>query len=375
MNQRGKILNATQRTDAKYMKLALKAAENARGICSPNPFVGAVVVKDGKVMAEGWTQKCGGDHAEVQALAKAGKQARGADLYVTLEPCSHFGKTPPCTEAIISAGIKRVVFGLLDPNPLVNGKGMLRLQEVGVEAVPGIMKPEISRQLEYYLCRMQKHRPFVIWKTALSLDGKYAAQDGSSRWISSEKSRALVHQLRSEVDVVLTGIGTVLADDPQLNVRLRNPLKQPLRAVLDPKLQLSLDSRVVAGQGSNPTLVFCARGRDRSPKAEILMQQGVSIHPVTASGNNLNLREILGILHQQGHYAILLECGSKLASAFFSARLVDKCHIFYGAKILGGKKAALLEFDIPTISSALALEDVSCEALGNDLLVRAYPVF
>ncbi len=366
---------ATKAEQTKYMKKALRLAEKARGTCSPNPFVGAVIVKNNKIIAEGWTQVYGSDHAEIQALKKAGKSARGADMYVTLEPCAHHGKTPPCAEAIINAGIKRVFFGLLDPNPLVNGKGMLRLQEAGVEVFPGILKPEISRQLECYLCRMTRHRPFVIWKSALSLDGKFAAQDRSSRWITGERSRKLVHQYREEVDAILTGIGTVLADDPMLDVRLPKPKKQPLRAILDPKLQTPLDSRIVSSLAIQKTIIFCARGKEGSARASELSALGATIHPVTGSGMALNLREVLGILHQHGLASILLEFGNKLSSAFFRARLVDKCLIFYGGKILGGPRAMLTELDIPDISKALILKDISCKALENDILVSGYPVW
>jgi diaminohydroxyphosphoribosylaminopyrimidine deaminase / 5-amino-6-(5-phosphoribosylamino)uracil reductase len=368
-------LSAMKTDHTRYMKRAIRLAEKARGTCSPNPFVGAVIVKNNKIISEGWTQIYGGDHAEVQALKKAGKAARGGDMYVTLEPCAHHGKTPPCTEAIIKAGIKNVHFGLLDPNPLVNGKGMLRLQEAGIEVFPGVMKPEISRQLECYLCRTNKHRPFVIWKAALSLDGKFAAQDGSSRWITGERSRKLVHQIRGEVDVILTGIGTVLADDPLLNVRSPHPKKQPLRAILDPKLQTPFDSRIVTSLNSQKTVFFCARGRERSNRATKLSDLGATIHPVTATGSALNLREILGILHQMGQASVLLECGSNLSSAFFRAHLVDKCLVFYGGKILGGKKAALSELEIPNIASALDLKDLSCKVLDGDILVSGYPFF
>ncbi len=368
-------MTATQTDPVRYMKRALRAAEKARGTCSPNPFVGAVIVKNNKVIAEGWTQEYGGDHAEVQALAKAGNMARGADMYVTLEPCAHFGKTPPCTKAIIRAGISRVCLGILDPNPLVQGKGVRQLQEAGIEVTSGIMAAEVTRQLEYYLCRVHKLRPFVIWKAALSLDGKYAAQDGSSRWISGEKSREQAHRLRQEADVVLTGIGTVLCDDPLLTARLKNTLKQPLRAVLDTNLKLPPDSQIARSMDSVPTAVFCGRGKENSMRAKMLIALGAQIHPVTAAGDTLNLKEILGILYQQGHSLILLECGSKLASAFFAARLVDKCVIFFAPKLLGGNKAMLQELGLPDISAALSISNLAFKASGEDLLVTGYPIY
>mgnify|MGYP002682299972 FL=1 len=318
MNQLSKTLNATQAEQAKWMKQAIRAAEKARGTCSPNPFVGAVIVKNGKMIAEGWTQSYGGNHAEVQALAKAGKQARGADMYVTLEPCSHQGKTPPCTQAIIAAGIKRVYLGILDPNPLVHGKGVLQLQEAGIEVVPEVLAEEISRQLEYYLCRVHNRRPFVIWKAALSLDGKYAAQDGSSRWISGERSREQVHRLRQEADVVLTGSTTVVKDDPCLNVRLPHPVKQPLRAVLDAFLEIPLHARLFNCEAASQVLLFCAPGMELSSKGKKLAALGVRLYPIPAQEDKLNLLAALQVLHQLGCYCVLLECGSSLASAFFA---------------------------------------------------------
>lgn len=355
------------------MKRALRVAEKARGTCSPNPFVGAVLVKNGKVIAEGWTQCYGSDHAEVQALKKAGKNARGAELYVTLEPCSHFGKTPPCTQAIIAAGVKRVYVGIEDPNPLV--RGIEELREAGIEVQTGFLAQEISQQLEYHLCRVKQQRPFVIWKAALSLDGKYAAQDLSSRWISNAKARLFTHHLREEADVVLTGIGTVLSDDPQLNVRLPQPKKQPLRAILDPKLLIPPDARILQAQDTTPTCIFCARGKENTAKAKQLSSLGIQLYPVTTAADKLNLREVLGILHNLGHYCVLLECGSKLASSFFAAKLVDKCFIFYGAKILGGDKAILKELPIPNISAAIELKDLSFKVIQDNFLITGYPVF
>jgi diaminohydroxyphosphoribosylaminopyrimidine deaminase/5-amino-6-(5-phosphoribosylamino)uracil reductase len=375
MNQPGKILKNIPADSTYYMKKAFQLAEKARGTCSPNPFVGAVIVKNGKVISEGWTQKYGGDHAEIQALKKAGKSARDADLYVTLEPCVHYGKTPPCTDAIIKAGIKRVFIGIIDPNPLVNGKGVKKLMDAGIEVISGIMEEAISRQLEYYLCRIQKGRPFVLWKTALSMDGKYAAKDGSSRWITGESSRRLVHHLREEADVILSSIGTVLKDDPMLNVRLPKPIKQPLRAILDPYLEIPLNSKIVQSLLEYRTTIFCARGKENSPHSELLISLGASIYPITAKGKILCLKEVLGILHQQGNYLILLECGSELASSFFSEKLIDKSYIFYAPKILGGNKAILSELDLPDLKSAINCKDISIQKKGEDWLIIGYPSY
>jgi diaminohydroxyphosphoribosylaminopyrimidine deaminase / 5-amino-6-(5-phosphoribosylamino)uracil reductase len=375
MNWRGKILNAGTAEDRKMMRQVMRCAENARGTCAPNPFVGAVVVKNGMILSRGWTQHYGGDHAEVQALNKAGAAAKGSDLYVTLEPCAHHGKTPPCTDAIIKAGIKKVCFGIYDPNPLVNGKGAQLLAEAGIEVVPEVFADKIRTQLEYYLCRIEKKRPFVIWKAALSLDGKYAAQDGSSRWISGERSRRMTHKLRQEADVVLTGLGTVLIDDPLLNVRLTKSGKQPLRAVLDTNLQIPLDAQIIKTAGQYPTAVFCGMECKDSDKARELTGKGVCIIPLTAEDGLIRLDQVLGVIQDMGGYCILLECGSILASSFFSSGYVDKCVIFYGGKLIGGDNAVLKELDKPNISDALLLKDIEYRRIGEDIMITGYPEY
>ena len=230
----------------KYLKQAIELAENARGKCSPNPFVGCVIVKDEKILGEGFTQPWGKDHAEVQALKQAGIKAKGSDMYVTLEPCSHYGKTPPCAKAIIKAGVKRVFIGIKDPNPQVSGKGIAMLEEAGVEVKHNLMTSEIRHQLEYFLTYIQNDRPFVFIKSAVSLDGKIADDFGNSKWITNAKSRARVHQLRAEADAVITGVATVNKDDAMLNVRLAGyEDRNPLRIVLDHDLEINLETKLV----------------------------------------------------------------------------------------------------------------------------------
>jgi diaminohydroxyphosphoribosylaminopyrimidine deaminase/5-amino-6-(5-phosphoribosylamino)uracil reductase len=354
------------------MRQAMRLAEKSRGLCSPNPFVGAIIVKDNTVIGEGSTQSYGSHHAEVMALKQAGDAAQNADMYVTLEPCSHYGKTPPCADAIIKAGIKAVFIGILDPNPLVAGNGIKRLQDSGVMVSTGHYEQEISRQLEYHICRVLKQRPFIIWKTALSLDGRYAAQDGSSRWISSAQSRRAVHKLRQEIDVILTGINTVRRDDPLLNSRLKKPKKQPLRVVLDPLLEISPESKIVQTANQLPTLIFCAEAGIDKTKYQDLMTRGIEIIPVTARSARLDLDKVLGFLHERGYYSVLLECGSELSSSFIKQGLVDKCLIHYGNKILGGDKSILDQLQIPNIDSALILKDLRLKKMGDGFLVSAY---
>ncbi len=356
------------------MLRAIRVAEKSRGLCSPNPFVGAIIVKNERIIAEGSTKAYGYDHAEVSALKMAGKAAKGAEMYVTLEPCSHYGKTPPCAHAIVKAGIQRVYIGIKDPNPLVCGKGIEILENNGIHTETGFFATKIEQQLEYYLCRILKQRPFVIWKAALSLDGKYAAQDGSSRWISNEASRKYVHKLRQEVDAVLTGVQTVLCDDPLLTVRLKHPKRQALRVVLDPLLQIPLDSKLVQTASEYPTALFYRADIAPDPKMESLVGHQVRLYKVAGSGNSLQLNEVLKTLHSSGIYSILLECGSTLSEAFFNEALVDKCLIFYGSMLLGGDKSMLLNLPIENIKDAITFGSTRFKTIGDGFLVEGYPM-
>jgi diaminohydroxyphosphoribosylaminopyrimidine deaminase/5-amino-6-(5-phosphoribosylamino)uracil reductase len=357
------------------MQHAMRTAEKAKGKCSPNPFVGAIIVKHDKVIAKGWTQSYGFDHAEVHALKKADKAAKGADMYVTLEPCSHFGKTPPCANAIIKAGIKRVFIGITDPNPLVAGKGIQMLKDAGIEVQTGFLAAKITRQLEYFLCYIEQHRPFVTLKTALSLDGKYAAEDGSSRWISNEASRLYTHRLRSEHEVILTGINTILIDDPLMTVRLSGQHKQPLRVVLDPLMQLPPQSKFAASMAAYPSLLFCDQQQLCSPHAARLKALGAQITGLDLYDGLFSLPDVLLHLSQLKLYSVLLESGSILAESFLKAKLVDKCLFFYGAKLLGGTKSPLSQLGISNIKDAINLQDIQIKRFGDNFMLSGYPIY
>ena len=365
-------------TDAQikhYMQLAIKVAEKGRGKCSPNPFVGSVIVKNNQVISEGWTLEYGSDHSEIQALKKAGKRAKGATLFVTLEPCSHYGKTPPCTKAIIAAGIKEVYIGIYDPNPLVKGKGIAMLKEAGIDVHYGFWEDKIRTQLEYYLCFIQKERPFVTWKTALTLDGKYAAEDGTARWITGKKTREYAHKLRSENDVVLTGIKTILIDDPALNVRLPGNYKQPLRVVLDPFLKIPVLSSFVSIAAKFPGMVITSTANLQTDKVNLLKQKGVKIETLKTQDGHFNLHEVLNLLYNMNYYSVLLETGSGIAEAFLKEELIDKIIFLYGAKILGGTKSPLPALGIESIYKALYMWKTSCRKMENDIVVTAYPFY
>ncbi len=362
--------------DPKLMKAAVKAAENARGKCSPNPYVGALVVRNGSILATGWTQQYGSDHAEVNALKKIDFQATNAEMYVTLEPCAHHGKTPPCTQSIISSGIKRVFIGITDPNPLVAGKGIQQLQDAGIEVQYGFMQEVIAAQLESYLVYITQRRPFVLWKTALSLDGKFRAEDGSSRWITNSLSRRYVHRLRSEADVVLTGVNTVINDDPQLNVRLGTKayFRDPARAILDPALHIPLDSKIVATLSQQKTYIFHTSEADPA-RQELLSLFGAELITVECREHELDLRAVLGELYQRKYTLVMLECGDILSSAFWRQQLIDKCILFYGNVILGGKQSMLGCLELPAIRDALTIDRIKARKLRGNIMISGYPLY
>jgi diaminohydroxyphosphoribosylaminopyrimidine deaminase / 5-amino-6-(5-phosphoribosylamino)uracil reductase len=355
-----------------YMQRAVDLAEKARGKCSPNPFVGAVIVKNGRVIGEGWTQSYGSDHAEVQAIKNCSEPCNDADIYVTLEPCSHYGKTPPCAKAIIENGIKSVYIGIPDPNTLVSGQGIAMLSEAGIQVNTGFLADIITKQLEHYLTWITKQRPFVILKTAVSLDGRIAAEDGSSKWITCEESRKRVHELRQEADAVLTGIGTVLKDDPLLNVRLKNPHKQPLRIILDTNLSIPLQSKIALTAAEYKTLVFTGKDTSNPAKEEKLNELGVEICRIDSDGCKLDLQQLLAELYNRKIQLVMVEAGTKLNSSFLKAGLVDKLYMFIAPKLLGGSHLAWQDIGIGNIEQSLNLKGVEYTSVGTDILLTAY---
>jgi diaminohydroxyphosphoribosylaminopyrimidine deaminase / 5-amino-6-(5-phosphoribosylamino)uracil reductase len=358
-----------------FMLEAYKLAEESRGNTGNNPFVGALIVKNGKITGRGRTQQCGKNHAEVEALIAAGANSKDGEMYVTLEPCCHQGKTPPCTEAIIEAGIKKVYAGIIDPNPLVNGKGLLMLKEAGIKVEYNYLQQEINRQLEYYLTNVRENRPFFIMKSAVSLDGKVALDSGESKWITSEQSRENVHRLRNEADAILTGIDTVLYDDPLLSVRLPDKCTSPLRIVLDSKLRIPLNSQIVVSAREIPTVIF-KDSQYRAPEKENkLIADGISIKnlPLDESGK-LSLQSLVSELHLMGLQTVMVEAGPKLNSNLLRAGLIDKIYYFIAPKILGGTRSVLNELNIESMDKVVKLEFDKIERVGEDLLIIAYPV-
>ena len=330
--------------DILFMRLALRQARKGLGRTSPNPAVGAVIVKNGKVIARGYHRKAGTPHAEVHALREAGDNARGATLYVTLEPCNHTGRTPPCTRAILAAGITRVVVGMIDPNPQVSGAGSELLRQNGLEVRVDVLG-DACRELNYpFIRHSTTGLPWVIMKAGCSLDGRIAAPGGQSGWITGEKSRAEVHRIRDRVDAILIGAGTALADDPSLTTRLRGKRgKDPVRIVLDSTLRLPAAARMLTQHSDAPTWIFCAPEADGG-KAAALQAAGARIVRVEKDENgHLALRQILRFLGQEQISSLLVEGGSRVHGSFLRAGLVDQVALFLAPLFLGADAVPVVD--------------------------------
>ena len=357
-----------------YMKLALSLAARGEGWVSPNPMVGAVVVKEGQVVGRGYHRRAGLPHAEVEALAAAGEAARGADLYVTLEPCNHQGKTPPCTQAILSAGVRRVIIATPDPNPQVTGGGAEFLAAQGVAITLGVLETEARRLNEAWLHYVNTGRPWVVAKAACSLDGKIATVGGESQWLTGEAARALGHRLRHRVDAMVVGIGTVLADDPQLTTRRpRGRGKDPIRVVLDSRLRLPLTSRLLHLDSEAPTWVATT---SQAPIETIhaLENRGAQVLVLPADAGRVSLPALLEELGARQVQSLLVEGGAVTLGAFFDQRLVNQFYFFYAPKILGGQKAPGMVGGqgIVHLGEAHIAKNLSVRRVGGDLLVSGY---
>jgi diaminohydroxyphosphoribosylaminopyrimidine deaminase/5-amino-6-(5-phosphoribosylamino)uracil reductase len=359
-------------THAKLMRRALELAERGAGRVNPNPLVGAVVVKDGRIVGEGFHERFGGPHAEVLALDAAGEEARGADLYVTLEPCVHWGKTPPCVERIISSGIKRVFVAVRDPNPLVNGKGIATLREAGIAVTEGVLEREARKLNEPFFKFITTKRPFVVLKLALSLDGKVATRSGESRWISNERSRELVHQMRNRYAAVLVGVNTILRDDPQLTARAAGA-RDPWRIVLDSRGRIPLEAKVLSLGSPAPTVVATTELMPQE-KERALISKGARVWRLRARDGRVDLEELLVRLGEEGLDSLLVEGGPTVAAGFLEAGLVDKVVFFIAPKIIGGEEApgAVGGRGVEGLAEAWKLKDISVRMLEGDLVYEGY---
>lgn len=362
-----------EKTDRMYMERALALAEKGCGTTTPNPLVGAVIVRDGRIIGEGYHVRAGEGHAEVNAFKNATEDVAGATMYVTLEPCSHYGKTPPCADRIIEKGIGRVVVAAMDPNPLVAGRGICKIREAGIPVTIGVMEEESRRLNEVFLKYIVTGQPFVLMKAAMSLDGKIATAGGESQWISCEASREEVHHLRHEYTGIMAGIGTVLADDPMLNCREAGG-KQPKRIIVDSHLVIPEDSKLVQSAQAYPLIVATLRG-NCPKKQERLKAKGAEILEIEGdSDGHVDLKQLMTVLGAMKIDSILLEGGGRLAEGALKAEIVDKVQFYIAPMLIGGKdaKTPVEGAGIGRLSQAWRLSDWMAEKIGNDLRITGY---
>ncbi|MCI8888190.1 MAG: bifunctional diaminohydroxyphosphoribosylaminopyrimidine deaminase/5-amino-6-(5-phosphoribosylamino)uracil reductase RibD [Hungatella sp.] len=359
-------------TDRDYMERAIRLAEKGRGWTNPNPMVGAVVVKNGKIIGEGYHARYGELHAERNALAALTESAEGADLYVTLEPCCHYGKTPPCTQAILEHKIARVVIGSADPNPKVAGKGAELLKKAKVLVEEGFMKEECDRLNPVFFHYITRKTPYVVMKYAMTADGKIATRSGESQWITGEESRLLVHEMRHNYMGIMAGIGTVLADDPMLNVRLEGK-KSPTRIICDSHLRIPMNSCIVRSAGEYKTIIVCSEtGNAREDKAKALQAQGAEVVSLPDENGRVDLKELMKYLGRQGMDSILLEGGASLNDSALRAGIVQEVKVFMAPKILGGREAKgpVMGKGVERLCQAVPLRLQDITRIGEDILME-----
>lgn len=361
--------------DEQYMAIALSLAKKGAGFTNPNPMVGAVIVKDGKIIGEGYHKKYGGPHAEVNAFAdadKRGENTKGATIYVTLEPCFHYGKTPPCVDLVLKKEVSRVVIGTLDPNPLVAGQSVTKMEKAGIEVVSGVLKEECLKLNEIFFQYVTTKKPFVLLKSALSLDGKIATVTGESQWISCEKSRREVHELRGVYASIMVGIGTVLADNPSLTCRLDGK-KSPIRIIVDSSLQTPLDANILKNQDVAKTIIATTSKADEEKKRQI-EAMGVEVLVLDEKDGHVDLNQLQEAISERKIDSVLLEGGADLAFGAIKAGIVDKVRYYIAPIMLGGQqsKAALGGEGFERLSDAFFLENITTRQIGQDICVEGY---
>ena len=356
-------------SDIAHMRAALALARRGLGSAWPNPAVGCVLVREGRVMGRGWTQPGGRPHGETEALARAGEWARGATAYVSLEPCCHWGKTPPCTDALIAAGVVRVVVPVEDPDPRVSGRGIARLRSAGIEVVTGLLAEEATTLNEGFFRRIRDGRPMVTLKLASTLDGRIATKSGESRWITGEEARRRTHLLRARHDAIMVGSNTVIADDPELTCRLPGLTERsPVRVVVDGRLRVPLTARLVQDARRYPTW-FITRHHDAPERHRVFEECGVQLLPVAVGGETVDLAAGLSQLAERGVTRVLAEGGAGLAAALLRAGLVDRIAWFRASRVMGGDGIpAIAPFGLERLADTPAFARTGIETLGPDVL-------
>lgn len=372
------LCQMNQKQDEKWMHRAMKLAEKGWGRTRPNPLVGCVIVRDNRVIAEGYHAELGQAHAERAAIEQAtqrGISLTGATLYVNLEPCSHYGRTPPCADLIIASGIQRVVLAMQDPNPLVAGRGIQALRAAGIEVTVGILEQQARQQNEIFIKYISTGRPFVILKAAISLDGKIATRTGESKWITGSQSRKLVHQWRSRTAAILVGIQTVLQDDPSLTTRLDGQAgRDPIRIIVDSKGQLTAHHRVFNPLSSAQVIVATTSAM-KPAKAEQLKNAGATLLVLDGPDGQVDLVALMNQLSEASIDSVLVEGGGRLNESFLRAGLVDKLMLFMAPKIIGGSASIACFHGLGTdqLDAAVSVANLTITAVGEDFLIEGYP--
>ena len=350
----------------KYMELAIKLAEKGKGTTSPNPMVGCIIVKRGRIVGKGFHKKAGTEHAEVLAIQDAGKKAMNSTMYVTLEPCSHWGRTPPCTEKIVESGVREVIIGMKDPNSLVHG--YMELKARGLKTKIGILEEDAEKLNEPYVKWIKTKKPFVLIKVAMSADGRIATKTGDSKYITSKEARTLVHQVRTEVDAVMVGVNTVIRDDPELTPRLYKG-KDPLKIVVDSNLKIPKNCNLMKDPSR---LVVATTTKASKSDVQRLQDKGIRVIITKPDKGMVDLKELIKELGKSEIINVMIEGGSELNSSAINAGLVDKIMIFTAPKLIGNGKGAIGNLGITKIAKAINLKNPVCRLVGKDLLIEAY---
>jgi diaminohydroxyphosphoribosylaminopyrimidine deaminase / 5-amino-6-(5-phosphoribosylamino)uracil reductase len=362
----------TPEQDRYYMHLALKEARKGLGRTSPNPCVGSVIVKNNYIISRGYHRKAGEPHAEINALRKAGKEAVGSTIYITLEPCNHTGRTPPCSHALVDAGVKRVVVGMEDPNPLVQGSGIGYLLQRGIEVVSGVLAEECREINRPFLKHITTAMPWVVMKAGVSLDGRITYKKGKSGWITGPESTAMVHRLRDLSDAIMVGINTICIDNPSLTTRLPQKRgKDPVRVILDTNLRIPLTARVLHLESEAPTWIFCRKEANPGKRKE-LAARGVAVRAVAKNEKRgLDLKSILKALGSEGITSVLVEGGAEIHGSMLRERLVDRVHLFYAPIFAGDGGVSVVEgIKASSRNEAICLEKIRYKRCGDDMMIE-----
>lgn len=360
--------------DKYYMKRALDLSLNGIGKTSPNPLVGAVIVKDGKIIGEGYHEYFGGPHAEVNAINNATEDVEGATIYVTLEPCSHYGKTPPCADLLVSKKLSKVIISMIDPNPKVAGNGVEILKRSGIEVVIGTLEKEARKVNEIFLKYIKEKKPFCILKTAMTIDGKIATKTGESMWITNEKSRNYVHELRNRVSGIMVGVNTIISDNPSLTTRLERGGTDATRIIVDSSLRIPLDSKILKNNSPKKTIVVTTEKADSNKLQELKNIEGVEVVITPMKESRVDLNYLFDYLGEKGIDSVIVEGGSTLNFSIVKEGLVDKVITFIAPKILGGKdaKSPVGGDGFEILTDAALLHDIQISTFDEDIMIEAY---